>query len=88
MTLGWHCDASRAEDFEGVRAIYSRLFNVLALKFSSHGSAHIQAQTPSKRKTAKHSWNGLVNACGEVDGSQNIVVHLDSALAKQWHVSV
>lgn len=30
-------------DFEGVRAIYSRLFNVLALKFSSHGSAHIQA---------------------------------------------
>ena len=25
-------------DFEGVRAAYARLFNVLALKFTSHGS--------------------------------------------------
>lgn len=29
-------------DFEGVRAAYARLFNVLALKFTSHGSEHIQ----------------------------------------------
>jgi len=30
-------------DFEGVRAAYARLFNVLALKFTSHGSEAIQA---------------------------------------------
>ncbi|CAK9062823.1 unnamed protein product [Durusdinium trenchii] len=29
-------------DFEGVRAAYARLFNVLALKFTSHGSESIQ----------------------------------------------
>lgn len=30
-------------DFESVRIIYQQLFNVLALKFTSHGSNHIQA---------------------------------------------
>eukprot|EP00435_Cladocopium_sp_Y103_P016147 s1465_g4.t1 len=30
-------------DFERVRIIYQQLFNVLALKFTSHGSNHIQA---------------------------------------------
>ena len=30
-------------DFEGVRAAYARLFNVLALKFTSHGSESIQS---------------------------------------------
>jgi len=29
-------------DFEGVRAAFAKLFNVLALKFSQHGSEHIQ----------------------------------------------
>eukprot|EP00435_Cladocopium_sp_Y103_P014291 s1178_g3.t1 len=35
--------ASFSTDFEGVRAAYARLFNVLALKFTSHGSESIQA---------------------------------------------
>ena len=30
-------------DYEGVRAAYARLFNVLALKFTSHGSESIQS---------------------------------------------
>eukprot|EP00913_Durusdinium_trenchii_P035428 g33154.t1 len=30
-------------DFEEVRVVYSQLFNVLALKFTPHGSEHIQA---------------------------------------------
>eukprot|EP00435_Cladocopium_sp_Y103_P005389 s2299_g1.t2 len=34
--------AEMETDFEGVRAAYAKLFNVLALKFSQHGSEHIQ----------------------------------------------
>lgn len=31
------------QDFDHVRVSYSQLFNVLAMKFTSHGSAHIQS---------------------------------------------
>mmetsp|Transcript_13467 Transcript_13467/g.29647 ORF Transcript_13467/g.29647 Transcript_13467/m.29647 type:complete len:770 (+) Transcript_13467:1-2310(+) len=34
--------AEMETDFDGVRAAYAKLFNVLALKFSQHGSEHIQ----------------------------------------------
>ena len=35
--------AKHNTDFEGVRSAYARLFNVLALKFTSHGSESIQS---------------------------------------------